>query len=53
MKQLVLSAVLRYNVHISLREEVKFVSFKELMKSALIPLLVGILVELFSYWLNH
>lgn len=50
---LVFYNLMRYNVHISLRKEVKFVSFKELMKSALIPLLVGILVELFSYWLNH
>jgi hypothetical protein len=28
-------------------------SFKEFIMSVLIPLSVGILVELFSYWLNH
>ncbi|WP_303669382.1 type I toxin-antitoxin system Fst family toxin [Selenomonas ruminantium] len=31
----------------------KSLSLEELIRTVLIPLIVGILVELFSYWLNH
>ena len=51
--RLVFGCILSYNKHISLRKEVKSLSLEELIRTVLIPLIVGILVELFSYWLNH
>ena len=53
LKSLYYSVHSRYNIYAALREEVSYPLFKRIVELILAPLIVGILVSLFNYWLNH